>query len=259
MDFNLKIKPPAIYQRPATGQDWLLFVLFVFAGIGLFGLVSAAISPYALTDDGGIAPWAVPAIGGANFVTLAGTFLALGIAWGHITWTDVGLQPLKWQWLWLVIGSAVAILIIPLRGLLALAAQLAIEGNLDSVTARGDLFTSGGFSLSAFLLALLFLGILAPISEELFFRGLLHTWGMKFVEKFWVRALITSTLFGLAHLDSIGVTLSAFIMGWVIAWMYEKTESILMPIVIHAVTNSTAVSLLYFSLWAIDSGLIPEG
>ena len=209
MDFQLKLKTPDIYQRPATGQDWLLFVLFVVAGIGLFGIVSAAISPYAINEDGGITTWAVPAIGGANFVTLAGTFLALGIAWGHISWSDVGLRPVKWQWLWLVIGSAVAILIIPLRGLLALAAQLAIEGNLDSVTARGDLFTSGGFSLSAFLFALLFLGILAPISEELFFRGLLHTWGMKFVEKFWVRALITSTLFGLAHLDSIGVTLSA--------------------------------------------------
>lgn len=258
MNVNFKLKTPDIYQRSAQVQDWLLFVLFVVAGIGFFGLVSAAISPYALTDDGQIAEWAVPAIGGANFVTLGGTFLVLGVAWGHISWSDVGLKPLKWQWIWLLIGSAVAILIIPLRGILALAAQLAIEGNLDSVTARGDLFTSGGFSGSAFALAFLFLGILAPISEELFFRGLLHTWGMKFVEKFWIRALITSTLFGLAHLDSVGVTLSAFIMGWVIAWMYEKTESILMPIVIHAATNSTAVTLLYVSLWAIDAGLIPE-
>ena len=255
---QFKLNTPSIYKRPAELREWLLLVLFVVAGIGFFSAISAVVSSFALGENGEIAEWTVPAIGGANFICLAGAFLVLGIMWGHIKWSDVGLQPIRWQWVWFLIGSTVAILIIPLRGILALAAQLAIEGNLDSVTARGDLFTSGGYSTSAFLLALLFLGILAPISEELFFRGLLHTWGMKYISQFWVRALITSTLFGLAHLDSIGVTLSAFIMGWVIAWMYERTESILMPIVIHAVTNSTAVSLLYFSLWAIDAGLIPE-
>ncbi len=255
----LQLKSPTIFTRRATLKDWGIFVLFVVAGIGLYAAVSAFIGLYAFGEDGEIATWAVPAIGAANFLCLAGVFLVLGIMWGQITWAEVGLRPLRWQWPWLFIGASVAVLIIPLRGALAMAAQILIEGNLDSVVARGDLFTSGGFSSQAFLLSLLFLGVLAPISEELFFRGLLHTWGMKYLQKFWVRALISSTLFGLAHLDSAGVTLSAFIMGWVIAWMYERTQSILMPIVVHIATNSTAVTFLYFSLWAIDAGLIPEG
>jgi membrane protease YdiL (CAAX protease family) len=248
---------PSLFIRSATLKDWGLFAIFVAAGFGLYFAVSSLISLVAIGADGEIAPWTIPAIGLANFLCLGGVFVGLGIGLKHVNLTDVGLKPLRWEWLWILSGSAVAIGIIPLRGALALAVQLLIEGDLESVAARGDLFTSGGFSLSAFLLTLLGVGILAPISEELFFRGLLHTWTMKYVEAFWIRGLITSTLFGIAHLDSIGVAVSAFVMGWVIAWMYERTRSILMPIVIHIATNSTAVALLYLSLWAIDAGLIP--
>ena len=248
----------SLFIKSATSRDWGLFVIFVVAGFGLYLAVSSIIGQYAIAEDGTIAPWTISAIGLANFICLSGVFVGLGIGLNQVSWAEVGLKPLRWNWLWLLIGAAVAIGIIPLRGVIALAAQILFEGNLDSVTARGDLFTSGGFSLSAFLLTLLGIGILAPISEELFFRGLLHTWAMKYVEQFWLRGVLTSAFFGIAHLDSIGVAVSAFIMGWVIAWLYEGTRSILVPIVIHVVTNSSAICLLYLSLWLIDAGLIPE-
>lgn len=248
----------SLFIRPATMTDWGMFALFVVAGFGLYFAASSLIALYAIGPDETIAPWTISAIGLANFLCLGGVFVWIGVGLNYANWADVGLSPLRWKWVWAVIGSAIAIGIIPLRGVLALVAQLLIEGDLNSVSARGDLFTSGGFSVTAFLLTLLGVGILAPISEELFFRGLLHTWTMKYVDQFWVRGLITSTLFGIAHLDSVGVAISAFVMGWVIAWMYERTRSILMPIVIHIATNSTAVVLLYLSLWAIEAGVLPE-
>ena len=247
-----------LFIQPADVQRWLMFGLFVVAGFLLYFAASAGIGYFAFSEEGEIAQWAISAIGAANFLCLGSVFIFFGVMRQEATAEEVGLSPLRWNGVWLLVGAIVAIAIIPLRGILALAAQLLLEGNLDSVTARGELFTSGGFSIGAFFLAWVAIGILAPISEELFFRGLLHTWTMKYVDKFWVRGLITSTLFGIAHFDSLGVTLSAFIMGWVIAYCYEATRSIFMPIVIHVVTNSMAVGLLYFALWAADSGLIPE-
>ena len=255
--FDTKLKNE-LYIQPADTPKWLMFGLFVAAGFLLYFAASAGIGQFAISDDGELAQWTIAAIGAANFLCLGGVFTYFGIMRQEATAAEVGLNPFRWSGVWLLLGAVIAIGIIPLRGILALAAQLVLEGNLDSINARGDLFTSGGFSMGAFLLALLAIGILAPISEELFFRGLLHTWTMKYVDKFWVRGLITSTLFGIAHFDSLGVTLSAFIMGWVIAYCYEATRSIFMPIVIHVVTNSTAVTLLYFVLWATDAGLIPE-
>ncbi|MEM9776917.1 MAG: CPBP family intramembrane glutamic endopeptidase [Chloroflexota bacterium] len=247
-----------LYIQPADTAKWLMFGLFVVAGFLLYFAASAGIGQFAISEDGELATWTIAAIGAANFLCLGGVFAYFGVVRREATAEEVGLYPFRWSWLWFLIGAGIAIAIIPMRAILALAAQLLLEGNLDSVNARGELFTSGGFSAGAFLLALLAIGILAPISEELFFRGLLHTWTMKYLDRFWVRGLITSTLFGLAHFDSLGVTLSAFIMGWVIAYCYEATRSIFMPIVIHIVTNSTAVCLLYIALWAADAGLIPE-
>lgn len=246
----------ALFIKPAAPKDWGWFILFVVAGFGLYAAASALIGRYAIAEDDTIASWTIIAVGLTNFLCLGGVFVAMGIGLKQVSWADVGISPIRWRWIWLIIGVVVALGMIPLRGILALAAQLLLEGDFASVNARSDLFTSGGFSIQAFLLTLLGIGILAPISEELFFRGLLHTWSMKYVERFWLRGLLTSALFGIAHLDSVGVAVSAFVMGWVIAWLYEQTNSILMPIVIHIATNSSAVCLLYLSLWLIDQGLI---
>ena len=243
---------------PESNQTfWGEFVLFLVVGFGLFTLLSYLIGLNAVNQNGTLKGWAIGAIAAANFVTLAGTFFLLGILRGRVTWADVGLRPLRWKWVWLVTGTLVSLFFMPIRAAIGFAAQYLLEGNLDSIMARSDLIMSGGFSLSGFLMTLIGVGILAPISEELFFRGLLHSWTQKWLKPFWGRALLTSTLFALAHFDSLGVVFSSFVMGVVIAWFYERTQSILMPIVIHASTNSIAVLLLYFVLWAQESGLVP--
>jgi len=59
--------------------------------------------------------------------------------------------------------------------------------------------------------------------------------------------LISAALFGLGHFDSIGVAVAAFMMGIVNAWVYARTRSLWMSIAIHAVTNSSAIILLFVS------------
>jgi membrane protease YdiL (CAAX protease family) len=158
----------------------------------------------------------------------------------------------------LFIGVGVAILLLPGRALLGLLAQQLIEGNLDSLQARSDLIMGGAleFTWFGFWSTFIGAGILVPISEEMYFRGLLHTWFWRKSGRFWLRVLASATIFGLAHADSIGVVFASAVIGVVNAIAYERTRSLFIPILVHMTTNSVAVLLIYLMLALAE--LIPN-
>jgi membrane protease YdiL (CAAX protease family) len=78
-------------------------------------------------------------------------------------------------------------------------------------------------------------GLLAPVAEEIFFRGILYgffrRWGM-------AAALIISTsLFALAHFRGPGIPFTQLIGGILFAASYEREKSLLAPITIHILGN----------------------
>lgn len=84
-------------------------------------------------------------------------------------------------------------------------------------------------------------GIIAPIAEETFFRGILYgffrRWGVSL-------ALVVSTLFFvLPHLGSSGLPITQMIGGVLFAAAYEKEGSLMVPIMIHAFGNMAIFSL----------------
>jgi uncharacterized protein len=85
---------------------------------------------------------------------------------------------------------------------------------------------------------------LAPISEELFFRGFLFG-GLRAKLSFWPAALISGLFFGSIHLLGgsweIIVPLAAF--GVLLAWLYERTGSLGPPILMHALQNAIAFTI----------------
>lgn len=228
--------------QPVT--TWLDLLLYIVGGMGLFLAVSLGVMllvgeerPLLLTTGALL----------ANFFTLSAAFYFLGIRRGKISWAETGLKPLRWRWRWALLAIGLALAFIPLRGLLGLLVETIISGGMENLEARSELLLAGGATLPGFLITFVGAGILVPISEELYFRGLLHPW---FRERLslWPAALLSGALFGLAHFDSAGVAASSFVMGVVCAFAYEQTRSILVPIAIHAVTNSTAVILLYLAM-----------
>lgn len=74
---------------------------------------------------------------------------------------------------------------------------------------------------------------LVPLVEEFVFRGvLLHAWTARFGER---RATLgTSLAFGVLHHDVIG----AVAFGIVMAVMYRRTGTLLVPVVVHAAFNA---------------------
>lgn len=93
-----------------------------------------------------------------------------------------------------------------------------------------------------YLATFVLLVVVAPISEELIFRGVLFAgWrGKGFVPA----ALVSSVLFGLAHWQP-NVALATAVLGWLLAYLYEKTGSLWAPIGLHAAKNALAFALVY--------------
>ncbi len=109
------------------------------------------------------------------------------------------------------------------------------------------IWTSGpGYAL-ANLLSFLLIVAIAPLFEE-FIRGLLLTrWSFKWGAP---KAIFASSLlFGLVHTDIIG----AFFFGYVMAILYIKTQSLFVPIAIHAVNNLIAWGAAGVELLLSDS------
>lgn len=177
----------------------------------------------------------------------------LGVRRGKLTWKEMGFLPPKVQWRWLLVAVVASAILIPLRMILGVVIVLLAEGGFENVQARADVVSVGmNFSWINFLLTFLGVGVIAPISEELYFRGLLHGWFKSRRFAFWLRVLLSSALFGLAHFDSLAVVASSFVLGVANALLYERSRSIWIPIAMHIFTNGSGVLLLYLALAVME-------
>jgi membrane protease YdiL (CAAX protease family) len=109
-----------------------------------------------------------------------------------------------------------------------------------------DLTGGGGFSWIALILALITASIVAPIVEELFFRGMLYGW-LRTRWNFVGSVILSGTLFSLAH----GIALifaSILVVGITLAIVYEKTKSTLATMSLHSLFNTIGVLLVFIDL-----------
>jgi membrane protease YdiL (CAAX protease family) len=89
-------------------------------------------------------------------------------------------------------------------------------------------------------------GILGPVAEEIFFRGILYgflrRWGV-------IVALVISTLiFVLCHPIHQGIPLTRLLGGILFAVAYEISGSLIVPITIHALGNLAIFTLSLISI-----------
>ena len=84
--------------------------------------------------------------------------------------------------------------------------------------------------------------IMAPIAEELLFRGILFK-TIKHAGYPLAGMFASAALFALVH-GSMALMLPLFVMGFALAWVYEKSGSIIAPIVMHATFNAINFTFL---------------
>jgi membrane protease YdiL (CAAX protease family) len=84
-------------------------------------------------------------------------------------------------------------------------------------------------------------GILSPVAEEMFFRGLIYgyfrRWGM------WAALLLSTAVFVVAHAIFQGIPLPQIVGGILFAVAYEKEKNLMVPITIHVLGNLAIFSI----------------
>lgn len=105
--------------------------------------------------------------------------------------------------------------------------------------------------ISYFIMRILYGSLIAPIVEELVFRGLLMTALSKF-KKHYIDVVVSSTLFSLIHVLQYGWVLTDFIVyagaGLLFCMLFRYTRSVYWPMALHILWNTflIVVSLLVF-------------
>ena len=229
---------------PGTWGDMLLYIFGIF---GLFIVGSLLLTYPFYTDEINLTVSVVATL--ANILFIGGGTYLFGIRRRKITWASLGISPQKWKNIYFLYAFLIVVVSLPIRGYIGRFVEILVNGDLENLELRGELLGAGMDSWIGFLIMLVTVGVLAPIAEELYFRGLIYDW---FRQRWGVglSVFISSTLFAFAHIDSVGVMASGFVMGAVIALAYEKTRSLWIAIAMHVFTNSIAVVLLYLATLA---------
>ncbi len=88
--------------------------------------------------------------------------------------------------------------------------------------------------------------VVAPVLEELIFRGLVQTALGEILgwERRWLVVLIASGVFAAVHIGQPWQVLpSLFVLAVVMGWLYERSGSLLGPVLIHVGFNAINVAL----------------
>ncbi len=89
--------------------------------------------------------------------------------------------------------------------------------------------------------------VLAPIFEELFFRGLFYP-ALRRRMGPWPAIILNGTIFGILHLQPLFV-LSLVLVGIVLAYLYEKTDSLAAPMIAHGLYNLVVILFSLLAGW----------
>lgn len=96
-------------------------------------------------------------------------------------------------------------------------------------------------------------GLLAPLVEEVVFRGAILRALLKWNQNHWLCIAISAALFGLSHFNPAQMP-HAFLAGLLLGWMYYRTGSIVPGVVVHWVNNSVAYAMYNVSMAAYGTG-----
>jgi uncharacterized protein len=182
-------------------------------------------------------------------IALIGSALLFGTLAGRPRAEDFGLRrpPLR-----LAIGLLLAVWV----GFYAISAIWVTSLRLDEHQTLPDELGAQKSTLNLALVVVL-ITVIAPLGEELFFRGYffsaLRNW------KGWLpAAIITGVVFGAIHLGSapLGFTVPLAFLGFGLCLLYQRSGSLYPCIALHALNNSVAFGLTQKWTWEIAPTMV---
>ncbi len=144
-------------------------------------------------------------------------------------WTDIA---------WVPAGAAVYLLLTTLIATIAMSFLPFVNYNQVQDTGFTNLSSQGEY-----IMAFIMLVIIAPIAEELLFRGYLLGKLRKYAP-LWVAILVTSATFGIVHF-AWNVGLDVFALSIVLCLLRVITGSLWSSMMLHMLKNSVAFFFLF--------------
>ena len=215
---------------------WLLF-LFMLIQVGL-AIAVVIVDRWKLEDD-----FLLGILFLLNFVILLGyVYRRTDLDWGYI-------RPLfntRFDWrVWPCVAISVVGLGVLDTELMKVAIRIAPVPEWMQEVYRSEILRK-----TSLLSAIFAAAVIAPLGEELLFRGIIL--GGLLAHHTRVSAvLLSAVFFGLLHLDPWTFT-PIFISGVVWAWWVIRTGSLLPAVFGHALNNLIAVVILHFHISGLD-------
>jgi len=224
---------------PLSVTDLLLIVILALGGSRL--LLPILLQPLGITPTANGGPGTAVILGLLALQTgfLFAVIYAVAVAWRGVTWADLGFQPIETPWMWRAVMVAVAAF--PLVSFVSWL-QMQIMGQ-PIQNPQMDLLKPERFGWDLYLGMLLVAGVLAPMVEELAFRGLLYRW-LRERLGIWIAAFGSAIGFSVLH-GIPGLIPAIAVLGLVLAWIYEITGTIWAPIIVHGLYNAIVTTILY--------------
>ena len=102
-----------------------------------------------------------------------------------------------------------------------------------------DLMQDTFLAMSRNIFGIISITIMAPLVEELLFRGAIQGYMLRKGMKPLYAILIASAIFGIVHMNPIQIPF-AFAIGMIFGWLYYRTGSVVPGIIGHFINNSIA-------------------
>lgn len=235
--------PRGVAARPKATWRWWealgVYVLAFFAG----GIAALPVLGLMGDDDlGAIVSTVVAAL-----VILA--VVVFWLRWMHPGWVAVLGVPRRW-WPDVKAGVLFGIGLYPTVVFIVGALLIVIFQFLSGDTVRAPEQVSEDLPILGTAVTALYAVVIAPIGEELFFRGVLFR-SIRDRHGFWAGALGSSVLFGLIHyipgpaLDSVLLMSVMVFTGFGLSYIYERRGAILAPMAAHVTFNVIGLTLIY--------------
>lgn len=231
---------------PWTWRDLLIVIGFTVGGLLISALaMGAAYSVLDLPLNDESLPVALFFLVG-SFIYLA---LIFGVYWRtvhayQLSWASLGVRPFNLLWLL----ALPVIFMVQMSG--AAAVNLLVVAPLTGGEFENPQIEaiSGGNPLTSvdFVLLFILIAVLAPIAEELFFRGMLYPLLRKHYSE-WPAIIIDAGAFALVHFLLVLVP-ALFIIGICLTWLRARSQSILPSIFLHMLQNGLAMVSIYLFL-----------
>jgi membrane protease YdiL (CAAX protease family) len=178
---------------------------------------------------------------------LLGAIYLVPIRRSGMSWADLGYAPCDPVWIRRAV--LLAFVLVPALMVFGYAIrQIMPKADGSDVVA---MIAPAGFSWIVAATIVLYAGILTPVAEELFFRGLLYGWLRRHLGMTGA-ALVAAAAFALLH-QRVDAMIAAFFTALILTWLYEKSGSLLPSIALHQAINTTQLVLVYLSI-----GLAPS-